>query len=101
MNNNQSRRSFIQKTMVAGAGLTLVNPFTNPSNLTSYNVIEFIVEIIMATYAEERSSTTQFELGELFYKGNQGSRETDAADPAGTSLRMTQTIRPLQAVSRC
>ena len=28
MNNNQSRRSFIQKTMVAGAGLTLVNPFT-------------------------------------------------------------------------
>jgi sugar phosphate isomerase/epimerase len=28
MSNSQSRRSFIQKTMVAGAGLTLVNPFT-------------------------------------------------------------------------
>lgn len=27
MNNNQSRRSFIQKTVIAGAGLSLVHPF--------------------------------------------------------------------------
>lgn len=57
----------------------LVNPFTNPPNLTSYNVFEFFMEIIMATYAEERSCTTQFELGELFYKGNHGSQDFDQA----------------------
>lgn len=33
----------------------------------------------MVIFAEERSCTTQYELGELFYKGHQGSRDFDQA----------------------
>lgn len=33
----------------------------------------------MVIYAEERSCTTQYELGELFYKEQQGSRDFDQA----------------------
>jgi TPR repeat protein len=33
----------------------------------------------MVTYAEEGCCTTQFELGELFYKGDRGSRDLEQA----------------------
>ena len=33
----------------------------------------------MVTYAEDRSCTTQFELGELFHKGDPASRDFDEA----------------------
>lgn len=33
----------------------------------------------MVTYAEERSCTTQFELGELFHKGDHRSRDQEQA----------------------
>ena len=33
----------------------------------------------MVTYAEERSCTTQFELGELFHKGNRQQRDYEQA----------------------
>jgi TPR repeat protein len=33
----------------------------------------------MVTYAEERSCTTQFELAELFHKGNRQTRDFDQA----------------------
>lgn len=33
----------------------------------------------MVVYAEERSCTTQFELGELFYRGDERSRDYDQA----------------------
>jgi TPR repeat protein len=33
----------------------------------------------LVIYAEERSCTTQYELGELFYKGHQGSRDFNQA----------------------
>jgi TPR repeat protein len=33
----------------------------------------------MVTYAEERSCTTQFELGELFHKGDSRSRDLEQA----------------------
>jgi len=33
----------------------------------------------MVTYAEDRSCTTQFELGELFHRGDQRSRDVEQA----------------------
>ena len=33
----------------------------------------------MVTYAEDRSCTTQFELGELYHKGNEQSRDYEEA----------------------